>query len=244
MKNYIFKMLILLSFSTLSFSQKLPQKVFEGKIQNKIPISLSLTFDNNVVYGNIIYRKKGIPIRIIGRLDKNGALFLNELMPNGLCMGIFSVMLKENKIEGDWFTGDNEKRKEYKVSLIKTSETTIFETPLIEVTGTYKYHYDNEGPSGNLGVQQIGKNKIAVAIDCIRGKPSYNMAQIDKTILEFTHNQAIYYNTEFGKCKFKITFLKNGVNVQYVDDAYDCGFGNAATVTGNFIKINSKKPKF
>lgn len=245
MKNCIFKLLVLLFISTtFSFSQKLSQEVFEGKINNKIPISLSLIFYNNVVYGNIIYKKKGIPISVIGRLDKDGALFLNELMPNGLCTGIFSVILKENKIEGDWFTGDNEKRKEYKVSLVKISETSILETQIVDVTGTYKYHHADEGPSGNLEVQKIGKNKIAVAIDCIRGKPSYNMAQIDKTILELSHNQAIYHNTEFGKCKFKITFLKNGVNVQCVDNSYDCGFGNAATVTGNYIKINSKKPKF
>jgi hypothetical protein len=243
MKNYIFNIFILIFISVLSYSQNLTQKKFEGKINNKISISLSLTFDKNVVYGNVIYTKKGIPISVIGQLD-NGLLFLNELMPNGLCTGIFSVILKENKIEGDWFTGHNEKRKEYKVSMVKTSENTIIDTPFIDVTGTYKYYLDNEGPTGILEVQQIGKNKIAIAFDCIRGKPSYNMAQIDKTLLELFHNQAIYYNTEFGKCKFKITFLKNGVNVQYIDDAYDCGFGNAATVTGNYFKINSKKPEF
>lgn len=39
-------------------------------------------------------------------------------------------------------------------------------------------------------------------------------------------------------------FFEGGANIIYLNEAYDCGFGNAASVVGNYFKFDSKAPKF
>ncbi|MBC7410361.1 MAG: hypothetical protein H7339_18415 [Arcicella sp.] len=233
-----------LFISTLTFSQNLTQKVFDGTLNKKIPVIITLTFDNKVVFGNVVYKKKGIPINLIGRIDSDNTMFFNELLKDGHATGAYSVTLKDGIMKGSWYEVGKINGKKLSVSLEKVSETTVPKNSIPDVTGTYSYFYGNDGGSGSLDVQQIGKNKVAIAFNCVRGTPSYNMATIDKSIIELSGNQAVYGSTEYGKCKFRITFLQNGVNVEYVPDSNECGFGNEATVSGNYIKINSLKPKF
>ena len=236
--------LTMLFISILAFSQNLTQKVFEGTLNKKIPVIITLTFDNKVVFGSVVYKKKGIPINLIGRMDADGTLFFNELLKDGHATGAYSVTLKDELMNGSWYEVGKINGKELSVSLEKVSETTVPKNLIPDVTGAYSYFYGNDGGSGSLEVQQIGKNKVAIAFDCVRGTPSYNMATIDKTVIQLSGNQAVYSSTEYGKCKFRITFLQNGANVEYLEDGQDCGFGNNATVSGNYIKINSLKPKF
>lgn len=240
----LFIILTMLFISTFAFSRSLTQKVFEGTLNKKIPVIITLTFDNDVVSGNVVYKKKGIPINLIGRRDADGTLFFTELLKDGHATGAYTVTLKDEIMNGSWYEVGKINGKELSVSLKKVSETTVPKMAIADVTGKYSYFYGNDGGSGLLEVQQIGKNKVAITFDCIRGGPSYNMATIDKNVIQLSGNQVVYSNTEYGKCKFKIIFLQNGANVEYVDDSYDCGFGNNATVSGNYVKINALKPKF
>ena len=236
--------LTIIFISTVVFSQNLTQKVFEGTLNKKIPVIITLNFNNKVVFGNIVYKKKGIPINLIGRIDSDSTLFFNELLKEGQATGAYSVTLKDEIMNGSWYEVGKINGKELSVSLKKVSETMVPKNLIPDVTGAYSYFYGNDGGSGSLDVQQIGKNKVAIAFYCVRGTPSYNMATIDKTIIQLSGNQAIYSSTENGNCKFRITFLQNGANVEYIEESNDCGFGNNATVSGNYIKINSLKPKF
>lgn len=81
--------------------------------------------------------------------------------------------------------------KELSVFLEKMSETTIFSI-FPNVTGAYSYFYGNDGGSGSLDVQQIGKKKAVIAFDCVHGTPSYNMATVDKSIVQLSDNQVVY----------------------------------------------------
>lgn len=234
--------LIFLLISTLSFSQTITQKNFDGNINGKIPISLTLNFDGGTVFGNVIYKKKGIPISVIGSQSKN-TLFFHELMPDGQVTGIYSAELKGDKITGTW-NAIKANAKDLSLSLSKTQEQSLPRKTLKSVTGTYKYSFGDDGGAGEMLVQQIGSDKVAISFNNVTSAPAYNMATIDKTVIKYTNNQAIYSNQEYGKCKFKITFLENGARVDFMENAYDCGFGHNASTEGNYIRVNSSVPKF
>jgi hypothetical protein len=233
---------ILLIISTLAYSQNLSQKTFEGAIYGKIQIILTLNFDGNTIFGNVVYKKKGLPISVIGSV--NGATyFLNELMPDGSVTGVYSATAKGDNLSGTWFPA-KANGKELPLEMKKTEERSIPKKSIFDVTGTYSYQFGKEDANGELKVQQIGKDKIAISFLCITSPPAYNQAILNKTILKLVENKAIYSSTEYGKCKFAITFLENGAEVNYIEDSYDCGFGHNASTAGNYFKTNSSLPKF
>ena len=133
-----------------------------------------------------------MPINLIGRRNANGTLFFNELLKDGHVTGAHSVTLKDEMMTGSWYEVGKVNGKELSVFLEKMSETTIFRSLIPNVTGAYSYFYGNDGGSGSLDVQQIGKNKAVIAFDCIHGTPSYNMATIDKSIVQLSDNQVVY----------------------------------------------------
>jgi hypothetical protein len=235
------KFLFLILISTISFAQKLTQQVFTGKINNKITANLTLTSDGNLIYGQVIYKKE--PIKIVGTIEQNQVI-LRELDAKGYVTGTYSGEKKGDKIEGIWYATKRD-APEWKFSIQKTSETQVEKLIIKSLTGTYSYSFGKEdGAAGQVDVHQIAKDKIVIAMDANRGGPNYNMAIINKTTLKITGNQATYTNTEFGKCKLKITFFDGGLNIIYIDEAYDCGFGNGASVVGEYLKIDSRVPTF
>lgn len=201
---------------------------------------MTLTFDDNLIYGTLVYKKVGQAIKIVGSLE-NGNVLLNEFDSKAEVTGIYYGTRKGDEITGFWSKPNSD--KEMSFSLKKTSNIKIESEP-INVTGTYAYSFGKEAGTGSLYVNQIGKDKIIVEMQAIRGAPSFNQAIIEKTTLKLNGNQAIYENNEFGKCKLKIIFCESGATIIYLDEAFECGFGNAATVAGNYLKYDSKVPKF
>jgi hypothetical protein len=235
------KTLILLLFASISFAQNLSQQVFVGKINDKFAITHTLTTNGNLIYGQVVYKKE--PIKIVGTIEQN-QITLHELDAKGYVLGTYSGEKKGDKIEGIWYAPKHD-APEWKFTLTKSSETQVPKPAIKNVTGTYRFSFGKEdGAVGQVDIHQTTKDKISIAIDANRGGPNYNMAIIDKTTLKLTGNQAVYSNTEFGKCKLKITFFEGGLNIIYLDEAYDCGFGNGASVVGDYLKIDSKIPKF
>ncbi len=234
------KILLFLLISNLIFAQtKLPQQSFDGFI-NKIPINLSLTFDANLVYGTLTYKRVGQPIKVIGSLEGNEFL-LHEFGEKTEITGIYYGIKKGDEISGSWSSPSG---KDMKFSIKKIASSEIEKPELKSATGSYAYSFGKDGGTGNMYVQQVAKDKIILEIQAVKGPPSYNQAIIEKTSLKLVRNEAIYENNEFGKCLLKITFFEGGANIIYLNDAYDCGFGNAASVVGNYFKFDSKAPKF
>jgi hypothetical protein len=224
------------------FAQNLSQKTFDGTINGKIPLSLTLTFDGGTVFGQVVYKKKGIPITVIGHGSEK-ILFFHELMPDGQVTGIYAAELKGDKIIGTW-NAIKPNTKELALVVTKTQEKAVVRNALKSVTGTYQYSFGEEGGGGEMKVQQMGKDKIAVSFSNVTAAPAYNMAEVEKTVLKYANNQAIYSNNDNGKCQFKIIFLENGARVAFMENAYDCGFGHNASTEGNYIRVNSSVPKF
>ena len=220
-------------------AQTLTQQTFEGTINKTIPIVLTLTNDGTAAFGNVVYKKKGIPITVVGRMEGK-TLFANELMPDGTVTGTYSAEIENGVGNGLWTSG----QKELKLSLKQTKTTTIARPALGDVTGTYQYSFGKKGAFGSLIVQQLAADKVAIAFECVTSAPAHNMATVEKTTLELVGNEAIYSNKEFGECQFRIKFSGNSAQVSYVGEAYSCGFGNAASTVGNYTRSNASKPKF
>ncbi|TDB68771.1 hypothetical protein [Arundinibacter roseus] len=239
------KSLLLLFFwlpGLFCFGQSLPQRSFEGTIMGKIPITLTLSEDGDAIFGTLIYKKKGIPITVIGS-KYDGTYFLKEHMPNGEVTGVFSISPKGTGLEGIW-SAPKRDAKELKVSLKQTSRNTVASKPLPDLTGTYYYSFGAEDGSGELKVQQAGPGKLVIALSAVTGGPSFHIADLEKTTISLKGNKAIYENKEFGACKLLFTFGKNSVQIDYLDDAYECGFGARASAAGSYVRIKASKPDF
>jgi hypothetical protein len=222
-------------------AQSLTQKVYEGTIMAKIPIILTLTQDGSALFGTVVYKKKGIPITVVGRTYES-TLFLHELMNNGDVTGIYSMEVKGSELTGIWMAPKGN-AKELKIALKEISKKTVPMKPLPDLTGTYAYSFGNEGGSGELLVQQSG-TKFFIALSAVTGGPAYNQAFIDKTALTLKGNKAVYSTNEFGSCKVQFTFSQNAVRADYLNDAIDCGFGARASASGNYIRSSTGKPNF
>ncbi len=240
MKKIILILALLLPWGFCSAQTKLSQQNFDGFINNKIPINLSLTFDANLVYGTLTYKKVGQPIKVIGSIEKDDFL-IHEFASKADITGVYYGTKKGDEISGSWTSPGG---KEMKFSVKKTTSVQIDKVENSSVTGTYAYSFGKDGGTGNIYVRQVDPSKIIVEMQAIKGGPSYNQAIVEKTTLKLVGNQAIYENKEFGKCKLKIIFFEGGATIIYVDEAYECGFGNAASVSGNYLKIDNKAPKF
>lgn len=237
----ILVIIVFLSFHLGSFAQtKLSQVTYDGTINSRIPINLSLTIDGNLAYGILTYKKVGQPIKIIGTIEQENFL-LHEFGEKAEITGLFYGTKKGDDISGSWSSPSG---KEMKFSVKKSTNATNDKTEIKTVTGSYAYSFGKDGATGSLYVQQVNKEKIIVEMQAVKGAPSYNEATIEKTSLKLVQNEAIYENTEYGKCKLKISFCEDGANIIYIGDAYDCGFGNGASVVGNYIKYENKAPKF
>ncbi len=236
----IFVLVVFLLVEGFSFAQtKLTKQSYEGLV-NKFPVSLSLTFDANLVYGTLIYKRVGQPIKVIGSLE-NESFSLHEFGEKAEITGMFYGTKKGDEISGSWSSPSG---KEMKFSVKKTASSNIEKNELTSTTGSYAYSFGKDGGTGNMYVQQVAKDKIIVEIQAVKGPPSYNQAIIKKTFLKLVRNEAIYENNEFGKCLLKITFFEGGANIIYLNEAYDCGFGNAASVVGNYFKFDRIAPQF
>jgi len=78
-------------------------KTFEGKINNKFPITFKITSNNGQISGTYFYNKVGKDLKLKGSIDKEGNINLTEYDEKGNATGLFKGSTKNNnKIEGSW----------------------------------------------------------------------------------------------------------------------------------------------
>lgn len=225
-----------------SWAQPLTKRTYEGTINANIPIVLTLTQDGQALFGTVVYKKKGIPLPVVGKLEE-GTMFLHELMGNGNVTGIYSLSSKAGAWTGSW-SAPKRDAKEMKVALQEAGKTSEPSRPLADVTGTYAYSFGKDQGLGEVLVQQLSSNKIILSANAVTAAPAYNMAVIEKITLSLRGNRAIYQTSDFGNCKMQFTFRNNTIQVDYLDRAYECGFGHNASVAGNYIRTKTTRPTF
>jgi hypothetical protein len=220
--------------------------VWEGTINNKTEMVLTLTFDNDVVYGKVVYKKSGIPIMVIGYRDSQNNFRLQEYYHSNAITGIYSGLISSvGLISGDWYGGkDNyEKALDFK---IKRKEIISESVPEFkeEITGAYGYKFNGDnGAMGDL-LAGVKGDSVIFSFLCVTPGPAFNIANMmDTSKLEKNHTK--YKNKdENGLCEFDIFFVPGGAVIQHANGGYQCGFGLNASVDGIYFKEDNKQPDF
>jgi hypothetical protein len=103
-------------------------KTFEGAIDGKHGIIMTLTKNANNLNGSYTYKRQGTPIKIFGTTDDNGNLTINEFNDKGNMTGIFKGQLSGNNIIGQWTKPDGSKSMPFSISESTNGETTFAKT--------------------------------------------------------------------------------------------------------------------
>jgi hypothetical protein len=242
MQRIFFISLLFIFFCLDVSAQTLTRRTYEGTISTTIPVTITLTQDGPSVFGTVVYKKKGTPITLVGKVEE-GNLFLHELTKEGSVTGIYSLSPKGTGWTGSW-NAPGPNARERTISLKEIAKATVPMPKVANVTGTYVYSFGKDAASGELLVQQVNPGKITVAVNAVTGGPAYNIATIEKSTLTLRGNRAVYETHDFGTCKIQFTFGVGTVQVDYLDGAYGCGFGHNASAAGNYIRTSTSKPVF
>jgi hypothetical protein len=111
--------------------------------------------------------------------------------------------------------------------------------------GNYSFGTDIEkGRIGNIIVYPETDSTILFYVDVNRGAPSYNMGALYGRAKITGGRGTFYINLDSSDkgCKWEFKFSKGMVSLKTIDSYYDCGFGNAVYVDGDFKQSSSSIP--
>jgi len=218
-------------------------KVWAGTIRTDIPVLLWFTVDakDSMLYGQVVYTNYPQPpmIMLIGNA-KDGCRFA-EYDTAGNITGYWDGKVKGDTLEGLWTSPKTGKKFIFTAGI---KDTGLNADPVFaagsDIDGVYKYAYPNEA-GGTINVEKLDATHVIYNASCNTAGPAYNLALVDDDTLVFANNEAMRNDSSGdGKCSYTIHFYKNFLKIEYAEDGYDCGFGNAAGVNGIFIKTDRK----
>ena len=212
--------------------------VWQGTLNNKIPVLLHYSIQDGDIAGEILYLNTAgkKPIQICGTIKEDKSFDLYEFEKNGNVTGTISCTATDEKLTGSWYAGRS--GKEYKLNLVK--KDTLIETKpfTTDISGYYRYQYGEDGYQGDFDVKKIGNNKIAFGISSVTGEPGRNLAEVSTDTIQMTGNSFIYKIPETENCEFKVTFYRTFLKVDYTKGLCQDGqFGFNATVEGIYFKV-------
>ena len=95
-----------LAADSLKASQKIDipdfKKNFEGSINNKYPITMTLTKTGKVLSGSYAYASMGNSFNLAGTIEENGTIVLNEYSASNVLQGTFNGTYRPEGISGTW----------------------------------------------------------------------------------------------------------------------------------------------
>lgn len=232
----IFAFLLLIRFSSFGQIKNGTVYAWDATIGKQTKASIWFEQKDSVVVGEITYLKTNKPIKLRGTVSREQGYRLLEFEPSGNITGIITGTIKDSLFSGDWFSPKT--RKELPLVLkLKSSFTAhkaVIGTPTI-YEGIYRYGYSKDGYQGYLAVNRINANTAQLEFQNVTSAPAYNLATVDPVKVSVQNNQIIYKMDK--NCVFKIRFYNDIAVVDYLNDQYECGFGNNASVDGVYLRV-------
>ncbi len=218
------------------------ETVWQGTLNNKIPVLLHYSIKDGDIAGEIIYLNTAgkKPISVCGSIKEDKSYDLYEYEKNGNVTGTIACSVTGEKLTGSWYAGRS--GKEYKLNL--SMKDTLIGTPnyATDISGSYYYQYGEDGYQGGMDVKKIGNNKIAFDISSVTGEPGRNLADVPTDTIEMKGNSFIYKMPETEDCEFKVTFYRTFLKIDYTKGPCINGpFGFNATVEGVYFKVPGKQ---
>ena len=209
-------------------------KSFEGTINGKYGIIMTLTKKTGNLSGTYTYKSSGTPIKISGTIDDNGNLTINEFNDKGNMTGIFKGQLSSNNIIGQWTKPDGSMTMPFSISESTNSETTFAKTDsnnsndYSNWTGAYVDEFKRTlkitGPASDGAVKfELTPQNSASCQEDVWVGTAY-----------LTSSAVANYSEEGSKCHFNFTFNPEQIEVH----EFDCSHGAAC---GTFDGFYTKK---
>lgn len=142
---------------------------YEGSIDSKYGIYMSIQSNNGVVTGEYFYKKNGEPLMIQGTINNEGDMLLNEFDSNNNLTGVFrSSVSNIEKIEGVWSKPNGQSQMPFLLKKVNVNSQTIDEKSILDkkqFLGTYESPYNKHGISySSVKIYEIIEDKFKFEI--------------------------------------------------------------------------------
>ncbi len=111
------------------------------------------------------------------------------------------------------------------------------------------YSYGTTPDSGRVGVVYVYQNSdstLLFYLELNRGAPSYNSGAIRGQMNIYSPGEADYTliaEDDYFNCSMNFWFVNDSLYIRTNDQADDCGYGYGVHSSGDFKKIESKRPE-
>lgn len=95
-----------------------PLKTYEGFINDKYGIIVSLSRETNSLKGTYRYKSQQSDLQLTGEIDETGSFLLNEYDNNGKLTGIFEGILLDDSMKGTWRKPDGSKSYPFSCEIV------------------------------------------------------------------------------------------------------------------------------
>jgi hypothetical protein len=195
-----------------------------GQINSKTPLFMWVAVKDSIVQGELVYTniKGNIPLKLLGRVDKKGAISACEYQADGNIRGTFVIDQPGASATGRWESTGSHKDYTFELNTKDTSLQRIdtsFQPKIIP--GIYTYMYGKTGRQARISLREDQDDKGLFDIESFTFEPTKRSTMADKRSVRVKGNQGIYTITSTSTCSFQIRFYNNFLIVDYVKDFED-----------------------
>ncbi|HWZ22118.1 MAG TPA: hypothetical protein VNW06_05660 [Cytophagaceae bacterium] len=232
-----------ISITTIATPVLPEDETWEGFMNGKIGIKLHLYKHDSLLFGELTYKRKGLPITVIGKVMYDGGYNFNEYNKSEIITGVYYLNKDSNNatLTGTWNRAGDDSEI-LNVVLKKQQDTDTPPSPLGKVDGQYGYNAGNPG-SGSFFVESLPDDSLYFYFKCLGPGPGADIAVVKaKGILENNVMTYFFLAKDKSSCGVTIKFVPGGAVVSQIGSSGSCGFARVSDVEGIYYKMNNTIP--